>query len=108
MKLRMISAKTFEEYRKDNNVFIIDIREREKYITEHVPNAIWADWETLEDKISMLLPETDQMPKWIILYCDRGNTSLLVARDLARIGYPVISVTGGFMAWKQLKSANGT
>ena len=33
----------------------------------------------------------------IVLYCDRGNISLIVARDLVRKGYPAISVGGGFM-----------
>lgn len=105
MKLRIISGETLEKLRKDEEILLIDLRDREAYDKEHIPEADWADWERLEEEIPMYLKKRKQMPKWIVLYCDRGNTSLLIARDLARRGYPVMSVNGGFHMWKNMNTS---
>lgn len=106
MKLRIISGETLERLRQREELFIIDLREQEEYQQEHIPGAVWADWEHLEEEIPLYLEKRDKMPKWIVLYCDRGNTSLLIARDLARRGYPVMSVNGGYYMWKKRKQSN--
>lgn len=104
MQLKIISCDTLKEYQKRSDILLIDLREKEEYLNEHIPDAIWADWETLEDQISDLLDAQQKTIHWIILYCDRGNISLLTARDLARHGYPVISLNGGYQHWRQRNS----
>lgn len=96
MKLKIISCDTLNQYLRQSDVLLIDLREHSDYEKEHIPGAIWADWETLEDNIDTLLKDSDKPIHWIILYCDRGNISLLTARDLARHGYPVMSLGGGY------------
>ncbi len=96
MRLRIISWETLEKLRQEEDVLMIDLREREEYEEAHVAGAIWADWEHLEEEMPRYLEERGKVPQWIVLYCDRGNTSLLIARDLARRGYPAMSINGGY------------
>ena len=44
--------------------------------------------------------------KILVLYCDRGGASLLLARQLAKLGYCTRSVIGGFGAYRGRKSCN--
>lgn len=93
-----------EEYLGREDILIIDLRSKEDYDREHITGAIWADWEVLEDSAADLLASLSFTPAWIILYCEHGNTSLLTARDLARNGYPVISLNGGYAYWKKYQN----
>ena len=103
MQLQIISCEMLEEYLKRSDILLLDLRSKDEYNKEHIPNAIWADWETLEETIPSYLATLPFQPKWIILYCDHGNTSLLTARDLARNGYPFISLNGGYAYWSSYK-----
>lgn len=103
MQLQIISCEMLEEYLKRSDILLLDLRSKDEYNKEHIPNAIWANWETLEETIPSYLATLPFQPKWIILYCDHGNTSLLTARDLARNGYPVISLNGGYAYWSSYK-----
>ena len=103
MQLQIISCEMLEEYLKRSDILLLDLRSKDEYNKEHIPNAIWADWETLEETIPSYLATLPFQPKWIILYCDHGNTSLLTARDLARNCYPVISLNGGYAYWSSYK-----
>lgn len=105
MKLRIISWETLETIQREKELLIIDLRDRDEYEREHVPGAVWGDWEKLEQEITLFIDKRDTTPEWIVLYCDRGNTSLLTARDLARRGYPMMSVNGGYHM-RELKIQN--
>lgn len=96
MQIKIISCETLQEYMHHDDCLLIDLRAQEDYASAHLPGAIWADWETLEEDIEEILEAEKKTVSHIILYCDRGNISLLTARDLARHGYPAISVGGGY------------
>lgn len=100
MTLKIIPSGHLDDYVNRYNVILIDLRDKENFEREHIPGAIWADWEKLDKTIGHLIMAHSQKPDWIILYCERGNISLLVARDLARQGYPVISLNGGYSRWR--------
>lgn len=106
MKLKLISPEDLETYLSYNECLLIDLRDKEDFEKGHIPSAIWADWEKLDDDIEYILDKYDTNIKWIILYCDRGNISLLTARDLARRGYSVISLGGGYNNWKKYMHLN--
>lgn len=99
MRLQIISVEVFEKTWKNKDCILLDLREREKYEQGHIPNALWADWETLEENMEKILPLSRKDEKAVIMYCDRGNTSLLMARDIGRLGYHAISLGGGYQAW---------
>lgn len=85
--MSLMEAKKFL-YRKD--CVFVDLREKEEYQAGHLVGAINIPYEILPEKKHML--KGYQM---VFLYCERGNKSLLAARDLAKEGYPVINIWGG-------------
>lgn len=103
MQFQIISCEALKDYLTKPNILLIDLREKNEYEISHLPNAIWYNWEKLESEIHLILNSLKYIPGWIILYCDHGNTSLLIARDLARNGYPVMSLYGGYTAWQKHK-----
>ena len=100
MKFQIISGKTLDGYLQKNKCLIIDLREKNSYEKGHISGAVWMDWEYAQEHIDGLVQdyvqENKHWPEWIILYCDTGSISLLIARDLATRGYPVMSLNGGY------------
>ncbi len=107
MRLKIIPPGNLKDYMDKYNVILIDLRDKEDFEREHIPGAIWADWERLDKNIESFIMTYKQTPDWIILYCERGNISLLAARDLARQNYPVISLNGGYAHWKINQNIGG-
>lgn len=103
MRFQIISSDTLSEYMKKQRTLLIDLRDPMDYQASHIPGAVWMDWEHAETDIHDLLEDFRRwngfFPNWIILYCDYGNISLVTARDLARCGYPVMSLNGGYHRW---------
>lgn len=96
MKLKIISCTTLKKYLGRKDVLLLDLREKSEYDAAHYDGAVWADWEHLEKEVDHLIATAHQPIQWIILYCDHGNISLVSARDLAKHGYQVMSLGGGY------------
>lgn len=84
---------------------LIDLRNRRDYSAGHIPEAICIPYEELQQSIPDLKRRTEQCRKQfgnavIIVYCDRGNTSIRAARDLYSQGFSVKNVYGGISAYK--------
>lgn len=93
MEFQTISIKEFEKYRQKPDVWVIDLRTTEEYEEMHVGGARNIPYDNLE-MYKKYLPKD----KTYILYCDRGGTSLKVARELSRESYQAMTVVGGFQA----------
>lgn len=94
MSFDTIRANDIVKYIGKSNVIIIDLREREEYVAGHIPSAINIPYEELEDRKRDL-----HRNHLLIFYCDRGNISLLAARDLLKDGYNIKSLYGGIRAY---------
>ena len=84
---------------------IIDLRDRTEYTREHIPGAVSIPYEELCSNIPKLKNWAMQCNRRfghssLILYCDRGNTSLRASRDLNGLGFTVKNVYGGISAYK--------
>ncbi len=77
------------------NVLIIDLRDRIEYDRGHIPGAVNIPYEDLEDYANGF-----RQNDLLIFYCDRGNISLLAARDLAKTGYHIKSLYGGLREYR--------
>ncbi|MFA9377997.1 MAG: rhodanese-like domain-containing protein [Lachnotalea sp.] len=95
MRLGMISANDIDQYINNSRYLLVDLREKKDYIQSHIENAIYMDYEDIENN-KVTLPRN----KMILLYCDRGGLSLMAARKLSYMGYNVKSVIGGIYAYK--------
>ena len=96
MGLQAISINELDIYRKRPNTVLVDLRTRDEYRMYHLEGAINIPYEEMETK-KWNLPKN----KSYIMYCERGGSSLLAAKELSREGYQVYSVIGGIQAQKE-------
>ncbi len=95
MSFDTIRTNDIVKYIGKSNVLIIDLRDREEYEAGHIPSAVNIPYEELENKKIYL-----HRNYLLIFYCDRGNVSLLAARDLMKDGYNIKSLYGGIRAYR--------
>lgn len=91
--------------RGNGSGLLIDLRDREDFERGHIPGAVCIPYEELRNNLDSIRRWTMQSQKRfgqssLILYCDRGNTSLRAARDLSNMNFQVKSVYGGISAYK--------
>ena len=89
-----ISAKMLDYYVDRRDTLIIDLREKESYMHSHVKGAVNMPYGEIDGYTAF------PKGKILVLYCDRGGASLLLARQLAKLGYYTRSVIGGFGAYR--------
>ncbi|HWT75250.1 MAG TPA: rhodanese-like domain-containing protein [Mobilitalea sp.] len=95
MPFEAIKTNDIFKYIGKVNVLIIDLRDRAEYDEGHIPTAINIPYEELDKRKYQL-----QRNYLLIFYCDRGNISLLAARDLMKDGYNMKSLYGGLRAFR--------
>lgn len=77
------------------NANIIDIRTRENFNNNHIPNA-----KNIESKELMIRPDKYlNKNETYYIYCRHGITSQKLCQILRNQGYNTISVIGGYEAW---------
>lgn len=94
MSFDTIRTNEIVKYIGKPNVTIIDLRDRYEYDSGHIPTAVNIPYDELDSQKSNL-----QRNNLLIFYCDRGNISLLAARDLMKYGYNIKSLYGGLRAY---------
>ena len=95
MNFEIISANSIDEYIGNINVIIIDLRSPYDYYKGHIPTAVNIPYRDFEKGKHGLAKN-----KTLIFYCERGSTSLILARDLSEEGYKVKSIYGGIGAYR--------
>lgn len=74
---------------------IIDVRERAEYEVSHLPGAIWASSEELEDVVRREGADRD-----VVLYCSIGYRSSMAAKRLQGSGIEGVSnLEGSIFEW---------
>lgn len=94
MALEMISPALLDGYVGRTDAVIIDVRTREAFQRGHIRGARNIPYEGQDGY--QYFPKD----KELILYCDRGSTSLNKGRELSRQGFRVKSVNGGLHAYR--------
>jgi rhodanese-related sulfurtransferase len=83
---------------KSGEAVIVDVRDKDEWEDEHIPEAIHLSRGTIELEIEDVTPDMDAL---IICHCGGGGRSALAAESLQKMGYKnVRSMAGGFKAWK--------
>ncbi len=78
---------------------LVDVREESEWARGHLPRARHLGKGVIERDIEQVIPDTAAE---IVLYCGGGFRSALAAETLQKMGYThVISMDGGFRAWKE-------
>lgn len=95
MGFSTIPTRQISCYINKPNCLIIDIRSYSDYQKGHIPSAVSIP----VDELGNYLYIFDQY-KTVVLYCERGNASLLAARNYANHYAEVISIYGGIHAYR--------
>jgi phage shock protein E len=77
---------------------IIDVREKDEWDEEHIPNATHLSRGTIELDIEEKVPDLNAM---IICHCGGGGRSALATESLKKWATKTcVPMAGGFKAWK--------
>ena len=92
-------------HRMNGRGILIDLRAEQDYVVGHIPGAINIPYEQLQQHISELRKMIVQRSQRngsavLIVYCDRGNTSLRASKDLYSAGFRVKNVYGGMAKYR--------
>ena len=83
---------------KSSDAVIVDVREKDEWDDEHIPDAVHTSRGMLELEVEDKFPNRNTT---IICHCGGGERSALGAESLQKMGYKnVRSMAGGFKAWK--------
>ncbi len=94
LRFEVIYAKDLNKYVNNKRALIIDVRSPKEFEKRHIESAINIPFEKLEK-------DYDKMPKDLILvlYCERGGSSMLAAKELFDRGHIVKALMGGIQAY---------
>ena len=91
-------AHQHEAGRENQEIVLVDVREKHEWNEGHIPGAIHVPRGYLELQVEEAVPEKD---KTVVFYCAGGVRSLMAGATLQQMGYKnVVSMAGGFGAWK--------
>lgn len=78
-----------------HNINILDIRAREKYNDNHIPNAINIFFQNLLVNPQKYLNKNEKY----YIYCQKGIKGKRLCSILTKKGYNVVNIDGGYEAW---------
>jgi len=92
-----------KEMLNNSDIQIVDVRNRDDYEKDHIPNAISIPGKDLDNFINKLSKD-----KTTIVYCysQQCHLGAKTALRLAERGYPVMEMDGGYDAWKNIYGFN--
>src|SRR5438067_10991910 len=97
-KITEISPTDAAAKTKSSDAVIVDVREKDEWDEEHIPDAAHMSRGMLELEVEDKFPDRNMT---IITHCGCGGSSTLAADSLQKLGYKnVRSMAGGFKAWK--------
>ena len=89
-QISMEEAVTMME--EESDYIILDVRTEEEYCEKHIPDAINIPNESIDESVSEILTDKDQL---LLVYCRSGNRSKQASEKLAKLGYSNIYEFGG-------------
>jgi L-ascorbate metabolism protein UlaG (beta-lactamase superfamily)/rhodanese-related sulfurtransferase len=99
-----LSVDEFES--STGNMALIDVRTAEEYADGHLRNASNVDWYA-DDFLSQIQSAyPSQTP--LAIYCRSGRRSADAAKKLAKAGYTVYNLLGGYLAWTEASKPTTT
>ena len=85
----------------EQNLIVLDVRERDAYESGHIPGARLLPRGQLELRVNDDLPDPTQR---ILAYCEFGRISTLATATLRELGYQrAVALDGGMKAWREAR-----
>lgn len=83
----------------EKKVKLIDVRRKEDYDESHIPQAISIPKDDLKNRLSELSKDDVHV---VYCYNQQCHLGAAAALSLAKHGYPVMELEGGFDVWKNV------
>lgn len=94
-----LSADEFEKAISKDSVQLLDVRTQGEYISGHIKNTLWANWND-KDEFTRRIAFVDKN-KPVYVYCLAGGRSAAAAEKMRAMGFEnVYELKGGINAWK--------
>ena len=85
--------------RRENDLIVLDVRERDAFEGGHIPSARWLPRGQLELRVNEAFPDPTLR---ILAYCEFGKISTLAAATLRSLGFMrAVALDGGMKAWRE-------
>ncbi|WP_332763732.1 MBL fold metallo-hydrolase [Phenylobacterium sp.] len=85
--------------RRENDLIVLDVRERDAFEVGHIPGARWLPRGQLELRVNETFPDPTVR---ILTYCEFGKISTLAAATLQSLGFTrAVALDGGMTAWRE-------
>lgn len=106
-RFETVSARDLDNYIGKSDCIIIDLRDHMEYNSMHVTGAVNIPYDSFfgnAQNFEKILGQNNRKFKesTLVFYCERGGTSLKVARELSCFGYKTKTVVGGINAYKSI------
>lgn len=102
--IKTVSADEFAQIIKSDSVILVDVRTADEYNAGHIDGARNID--VLKDDFNNIATTSLPKDKEIAVYCRFGKRSMKAANILAKDGFKVINLKGGWLEWTDYKSRN--
>ena len=99
--IKMIVVGELDELRMQKDILIVDLRDQDAYRKYHIKGAKNYPYEEMDTWEEELLRY-----RKLLLYCERGSESLMVARRMNRRTNEVYTLVGGIEAVYALEKRN--
>ncbi len=98
---RIGSKELFERQQKGEKIIVLDVREKNEYEEEHIPDALHFPKSKFDKKNLELMKFLEGIPKkqMIVTYCGAGHRSGWLAINLRKIGYTNVWNLDGISFW---------
>lgn len=83
----------------EKKVKLVDVRRKEDYDESHIPGAISIPKDEIKNKLSELSKNDVHV---VYCYNQQCHLGAAAALTLAKNGYPVMEMEGGFNTWKDI------
>ncbi|MCO5233613.1 MAG: CoA-disulfide reductase [Chitinophagales bacterium] len=96
--LEMINYDTMEEFVKESNAILLDVRTNNEFSKGHILGAMNLPLDDLRDNLNLL----DKRNKYVV-YCQVGLRGYLAYKILKNNGFNVVNLNGGYHLWNKVK-----
>ena len=92
----MISYRQFDQWMEQGKIAqLVDLREPWMFEQDRIWGSVNIPYDELEDLMGEIRKDGT-----IVFYCDRGDKSMVVCRDLWRMGYHAVDLAGGMLNYR--------
>jgi rhodanese-related sulfurtransferase len=98
-KCRPVGVEEFAKLITQKDIVLMDVRTPKEYAEGHLKGAVNVTWgDEFEKQVKGVKIGAK---KTVAVYCRRGRRSHAAAEMLVKMGYDVVELDGGIMAWER-------